>query len=449
MTILLRRWFVVGLVFTFGGCAKPTGTPSTVPVSANSDAPVAVKVASLQRQTLTWDVEQPGSVQAFEMTPLVAKLSGYVKTITKDLGDPVEAGEVLATIEIPELEREADQKKAMVLQAEAKVEQARCGVTVAIEHVIAAEAMVNEVKAGLSKTQADYDRWESELKRIETLVSQKVIDTQTLDETRKQFRSAASGRDEATAKIISMQAAVREASAKKLRADADLKAAEAEVKLADADAKRVASLLDYRQIRAPYKGVVTGRFIHTGHFLQSSGNRPEPLFNVARLDVVRVFVDVPEVVAMQAVTGTKAVVRLPSLGGKEFNATITRTANVLNPDSRTLRTEIDLPNADGLLRPGMYAVVKIAATVPDAIVAPPTAVLFADETAYCYAVEDGKAVKLRVQVGRNDGKGVQLLGKRRAGLNNGDWQPFTGKETVVTGNLGALADGQAVTVNGG
>lgn len=441
----LARAGLLGLAAA-AGCDRigSRQAPAPAPVAA-ADAPVAVTVAVPKRKTIAWSVEQPGTVQAFETTPLVAKLAGYVKTITKDLGDPVEAGEVLATLDIPELEREADQKKAAVGEAAAAVEQARKGVDVAAAGVTAAEAMAAEAKAGLARVQADYDRWGSELKRIEGLVGGKVIDRQTLDETRNQFRSAAAAKEEVNAKVQSAAATVREAQAKTGRAEADQKAAEARVALADADARRVAALLAYREIRAPYKGVVTGRFVHTGHFLQPAGGRPEPLFVVARLDTVRVFVDVPEAAAPSVAPGAKAIVRLPA-EGKEVAGAVTRTAGVLNPDTRTLRTEIDLPNPGGALRPGQYAVVRVSGATKDAVVVPAAAVLFADETAYCYAVENGKAVKLRVQVGRSDPDGYEVLAKRRANVTSGDWQPVTGGEQVVVGNLGALTDGQAVTV---
>jgi RND family efflux transporter MFP subunit len=438
----MRRLLPVMVAVTVG-CQKPA-TPPAAAGSPAPDAPVAVTVATPKRVTLNWAVEQPGSIQPFETTPLVAKLPGYVKSLRKDLGDPVAAGEVLAEIDIPELEREADQKAAAVLQAAAEVEQARQGVLVAEEQVHAAAAGVAEAKAGFARVEADYARWESELKRTEGLVRQRVIDQQSLDEVRKQFQSAAAGRQELAAKVASAEAARREATARKGRSAADLAAAEARAKVAEADKERVAALLGYRQVRAPFAGFVTGRYVHTGHFLQPGGARPEPLFTVARLDPVRVFVEVPESAAPQANPGTPATVRVPALGGKEFAGSVTRTARVLASDTRTLRTEIDLPNPSGELRPGLYAVARIKATTPDALLVPPAAVLFADETAYCFAVEGGKAVKLRVQVGRTDPAGVQLLAKRRASVNAGDWTPVAGDEKVVVGNLGALADGQAV-----
>jgi RND family efflux transporter MFP subunit len=425
------------------GCQRPPATPPTAPPPA--DAPVTVTATTPNRLTLKWAVELPGSVHPFETTPLVAKLPGYVSKLHKDLGDPVAAGEVLAEIAIPELDREADQKAAGVAQAAAEVEQARQGVTVADEQVNAASAGVAEAKAGFARVEADYTRWQSELKRAEGLVGQRVLDQQSLDEVRKQFQSAAAGRDELAARVASADAARREAVAKRGRAAADLAAAEARAKVAAADRERVAVLLGYRKVTAPFAGFVTVRHVHTGHFLMSGG-RPEPLVTVARLDPVRVFVDVPEAAAAQADPGTPATVRIPGLGNKEFAGTVTRTARVLAADTRTLRTEIDLPNPNGELRPGLYAVARIQATTPDALVVPSAAVLFADETAYCFAVEGGRAVKLRVQVGRTDPAGVQLLAKRRAAVNAGGWEPVAGTETVVVGNLGALADGQPVEV---
>jgi HlyD family secretion protein len=441
MPVRFRLLLVFAPLIALFGCS--TSTSSKTATTSKSETPVIVKAVP-KLTNLTWDVEQPGSVQAFETTPLVAKLPGFVKTISKDLGDRVKAGEILAVIDIPELEREADAKNAAVAVAEAEIAQAKSSVTVAAEGIVSAEAMVALAKAGLSRAQADFTRWESEFQRMEKLVSQKVVDVQTLDETRSQFRSATSGRDEATAKVNSASAMVREMAAKKLRAEADAMAMQAKFLAAQAEAKRTVALLEYRQIRAPFDGVVTGRYVHTGHFLQPGANRAEMLFTVARLDTVRVFVDVPESVAPQALAGAKVIVRFPALGGREVAATITRTAGVLNPDSRTLRTEIDLPNPNGEFRPGSYATVRLKANVVAAVVVPPAAVLFADETAYVYAILDGKAQKMRVQVGRNDASGVQLLGWKRATINAGEWVPVKDTDTVIVGNLGAITDGQAV-----
>jgi HlyD family secretion protein len=170
------------------------------------------------------------------------------------------------------------------------------------------------------------------------------------------------------------------------------------------------------------------------------------LFTVVRADVVRVFADIPESNADKAGVGTAASVRVPALGGREFQATATRTTGIVDPATRTLRVEIDLVNIDRALKPGQYATVRIAAEANDAIVLPSACVLPADETHYVYAVEDGKAVKYRVQLGRTDPGTVQVLGRRKATATTGAWVKFDGSEQIVTGNLGALSDGAEVKV---
>ena len=121
---------------------------------------------------------------------------------------------------------------------------------------------------------------------------------------------------------------------------------------------------------------------------------------------------------------------------------VTRTTGVIQPDSRTLRAEIDIENKDGLLRPGMYAFVQIKAETAGAMVLPAAAVLPADETYYCFLVEDGKAVKYRVRVGRTDAGSVHVLEKRKAAAMGGKWTSFAGAERVVVGNLGASPTGR-------
>jgi hypothetical protein len=170
----------------------------------------------------------------------------------------------------------------------------------------------------------------------------------------------------------------------------------------------------------------------------------QPLFVVARLDIVRIFVDVPEASSAKAVPGAKVMVRIPALGNADITGTIARTAGVVLPETRMLRAEIDLPNEKRNLQPGLYAFVRIEAESADAMLLPSACVLAADETHYVYLVEDGRAVKYRVQVGRTEGANVQVIGRRKATAAAGAWVPFTGSERAIVGNLGALADGAEV-----
>lgn len=424
------------------GCGDPDTSPKPAPAVPTGDAAVAVAVVSPKRQSLQWTVDQPGTVHPFEVTPIIAKLPGYVAKVYADIGDAVIEGQVLAEVSIPELVEEKKQKEAAVALAKAEVTQAERAVDEAAARGASAAALVNEAKAGLARWEADLERWESEQKRVQGLVTGSVLDKQVGDETRNQLKAARAAKVEGDAKVESAAALAREAAARKARAEADVLAAKAKQAVADAEVGRVSELLNYRQVRAPFAGVVTARHIHTGHFLRPDA--PMALITVARMDPVRVFAEVPEGSAGVAGVGAAAVVRVPALRNREFVGTVTRTARVLNGESRTLRVEIDLPNADGSFRPGTYVTVRIAATKTDALTLPAAAILFADETAYCFLVVDGKAVKTRVQVGHSQGGVIEVLDRRRAGVTSDPWAPWTGTERVVSGKLGELADGQAV-----
>jgi HlyD family secretion protein len=442
----MRCACLVAVVFFLAGCSKPA--PEAV--KAVDVVTPAITMVSPKKQPLAWSVEQPGTVQAFESAPIVAKLSGYVSKVHVDLGDKVVGptattpGTLLAEIAIPELEQELKQKSAEVSQRQAEVTLAQRGADVAREHVNSVSAHLTEAKAMLNRTNADVERWTSEFKRIEGMVSQKVVDSQTLDETRKQLKTATSSREEVDAKIVSATAQVKEAEARQGQATAEIAAAQAKLKVAEAEAGRLQALVGYTKIHAPMSGVITGRFIHTGHFLQPTGTKPEALFHLSKLDTVRVVADVPDRVIEYARAGAAATVMFPTLGNREVKATLSRASGALNAESRTLRIEIDLPNPDGLWKPGLYVVVKLAGQSSETMTVPAGAVLFADETAYVYEVLNGVVSKQRVKVGRVEATQIEVLGKRPAGTSSGDWTALTGSEKVVVGNLGALADGQSI-----
>jgi HlyD family secretion protein len=166
------------------------------------------------------------------------------------------------------------------------------------------------------------------------------------------------------------------------------------------------------------------------------------------VDPVRIFVDVPEADAASVNDGDAARVRVQVLGDRQIRGKVTRNAWALNARTRTLRAEIDLPNADGTLRPGMYAHAAITVERANAWTLPVSAVATQGDQAYCYRVEDGKAVRTPVKVGIRDKDVVEVLKKQTKADGPGDdaWEDLTGDEQIVQGGLGALADGQAVTV---
>jgi RND family efflux transporter MFP subunit len=186
--------------------------------------------------------------------------------------------------------------------------------------------------------------------------------------------------------------------------------------------------------------------VDTGHFVQPAGaGKAEPLFTVVRLDTVRIPVDVPEADAGLVHKGDKATVRIPALKGAEFAGEVKRTAEALDPGSRTLRVEIDLPNPDRKLRPGLYVNTRITAPMPEAWVLPANAVVKQADQTVCFLYRDGKAVRLPIQPGRSDGKFTEVFKKQKAG-SPAEWEDWDGKEDVLAGPANTLADGQAVEI---
>jgi HlyD family secretion protein len=427
------------------GCARRA---EAVPETPSTAAAPAVRTVTPVRKTLRRFLDQPGYVEAFEETPIHVKLAGYVKKLHKDIGDPVRAGDLLAELAVPELEEEFKHKEALVEQAQAEVVQAQEAVKVGEASVATSQIHVKEMEAGRPRAVANYDRFHSEHQRVQGMVARKVIDQQVGDEALNQLRAAESSREEVEAKVHSAQAACLECTAKLAKMRADVLASQARLRVARADALRVKALLDYTRVQAPFDGVVTRRTVFTGQFLQPPGGgaKAEPLFVVVRADPVRVFVDVPEADAVRVRPGAATRVRIQGLHDEEFTGPVTRTAWALNRQERTLRTEIDLPNPTGKLRPGMYAHARIAVEHPQAWTLPAGALMTFDARDYCFLLEDGKAKRVALRVGSREGDTVEVLKKQHGSSRPGEetWDDFTGTETVITSNPRALTDGQPI-----
>jgi HlyD family secretion protein len=452
----VARCFAFGFSILAAGC-NTQGDGNPTPQVAPDHVP-AVKTVQPERKSIQRLIEQPAFVEAFEETPLFARISGYVRKVNVDIGDrvkgpgydgkgkAVEGGQVLAELSVPEMVEELRQKTALVAQARAEVDQSSAALDAAEAHIATAKAQIQEAEAGRERTLANFERWESEYRRIEALAKSKVLDEQILDETRNQFKSAGASRKEVEAKVGSAQAAARESEAKRDKARADVAAAKAKVQVAQAEEGRLSAMLDYTKVRAPYDGVITTRNIHTGHFLTGAGVKP--LFVIARMDIVRILVDVPEADAMFVADGVPARIRFQMIKEQEFEAKVTRSSWSLDAQARTLRTQIDLPNPQGRLRPGMYAYVNFQTQSPSGFTLPASAVITQGDQVLCFQVENGKAVRTPIKVGARNNQIVQVLKKQtksaaKAG-EPGLWADFTGQEQVVVSNAGSLTDGQAV-----
>jgi HlyD family secretion protein len=409
--------------------------PEAAPARAQATAPPpATRVATVrpERATIRRTTEQPGQIEAIEVTAIHARVAGFVRTMAVDIGDPVKKGQVLVELWVPELEAESKEKHALIDQAEADRAQAAAAVEVAEAMVASAEARREAVRAGIRRAEADVARWQAEYRRADQLTRESAVTGSLRDETRSKRDAAEAARDEVKAQVASADAAVREARAHLAKARADVVAAAARVAVARFAAERVAAMAGYAKVEAPFDGVVTRRLVDTGH-LTVPGGTGEPLLVVARSDRVTIAVGVPEADAPLVDAGDPARVRLQALGGRAFEGKVTRTSWSLDAATRTLRAEIDLPNPDGALRPGLYAYATIIAEEhAGALTLPAAAVVGEGDKTYCVVVADRRAARRPIRVGLNDGARVEVL----SGLDGG--------EVVVSANAAALADGQPV-----
>jgi RND family efflux transporter MFP subunit len=429
------------------GCSKPLEVDS---FQAGSSATIELpKVATAKpiRQSLLQKTEQPGRVEAFSTTRILAKVSGFIDKQFVDIGDRVagptrddqgnitKPGQVLAVLVAPELMDERKQKEVMIVQATADIEQAQAAVEVAESVAKSAEANVDEFLAGAKKADSEYQRWKSEADRIELLASSQTVTQKLADETRQQMLAADASRAEAAAKIRSAKAKQNEAVVGIAKTKADLNSAEAKRQIAEAELQRVESMCEYLVIRAPYDGVITERNFDLGALIQASkSSEDKPLFTIVQTDKIRVFLDVPETDAALVEQGRKATIKVPSLGGRVFEGTVTRTSWALQAGSRTLRSEIDVMNEAGVLRPGMYANVELTvAERQDVLTLPKAAVVILDGQSYCMAVSaDGTVIRKAIKTGIRSATDIEIT----SGLD--------GSEDVITANAAAFKDGQKV-----
>jgi RND family efflux transporter MFP subunit len=296
------------IVTAIGVGAAPAAAQSAraTPPTPASDIPASALVV-------------PATVQAFFATDLYAKDSGYISQVQADIGDHVKKNQQLAVIDDPELQQQVEWARAVVQQAGAAVELA---------------------KRKLVGLEADRTLQQVTLRRWEQLFSGKAVTNQQLDEQR-----AKEGVSSANLEV----------------GQADIKLAEANLQAANADLQRLQALLEYTKITAPFDGVITRRTVNPGDLVQAAtSSRPAaPLFTCQEIDTLRIFTDIPETSAAAIHPGWHAEVRLFGPSGQAVRGRVTRISVALDPTSRTMRIEIDLPNPDETLLPGMYAQVTL------------------------------------------------------------------------------------------
>ncbi len=414
------------------------GTPAQPSPVAEEESVETVKPV---RRTLTRKIEQPGEIQAFEQAPLYARLSGYVLKVHKDIGDPVKDGEVLAELSVPEINEELKQKTALVTQAKVEVKLSKKLVGVAEADSKSAQAKVKEAETGQARAIAEQRRADSQFERLKK--SKGVVAQEVIDEGGLALETAKAAVSENEARVRSAEAGALSAKARFEKSEVDVDVADARQGVAESDERRTAAMLNYAKLRAPFPGIVIKRNIDAGHFLQPGEGKREPAFVVARMNPVRVWIEVPENDAVLVRDGVRATVTVEALKGESFKGEVSRSAWALDPKSRTLRAEIDLKNPEGRLRPGMYVRTVLHVERANVLAVPSAAVLTQGDESYCFLFEKGKAMRTVIKIGFRDASWTELQMKK-TGDKEGTWEAVTDKDKVITSNLTALKDGQEV-----
>jgi RND family efflux transporter MFP subunit len=391
-----------------------TGAPSPAAVPAAKPGQEATHVTVVQptvedfRRVTT----QPAHVEAFEQTDVYSKASGFVEQVAVDIGDRFTKGQVLAKLWIPEMDQERERKQAGVEQARAAEGQAEARIVAAQAQAAAAAAKLDEVKSLVAQQEAEVEFRRAEHERISQLVSKGSINAALQDEKANQRRAAESALAAARAGVRTAAANVEVAKAEIVRAQADQVLYQALMKIAEAELKQTEILIQYAEIRAPYDGTVTRRWVDTGDFVASAANgRPEqPLFSVVRVDKLRIHVDVPEADSSLIQNGQSAVLVVDALKGRSFEGQVTRTAGALNSSTRTLRVEVDLDQPDELLRPGMFGELTITlAERANTLMIPAKCLRYAGRQPFVLCVENSIVNKRPVKVGFSDGTRTEIL----------------------------------------
>ena len=300
--------------------------PATAPCWSTSSHP--------QRRTIDYTIDQPGFVDAFEQTSIFSKVSGFIEHFYVDIGQEVKKGELLAEISVPELDEDHQLKMAQVDFDKSLLKQAQQLVVVAKSNVQMAIAQLAEAKADVGKFQAEVVRWESEVKRLTQMV-RRTLSTNRCSRRRRNNSIPAKPREMPRKPRWPRAKRIEKTSEANLgKAKIDVETQKAKVKVAEADERKAKAMLDYTKVTAPYDGVVTVRNANTGDYVQAvtgdkSTPNPSAIFVVARIDLVRVFMNVPEEYARYVQKGTKAFVRADGLSGLQIPATVTRTSWVI------------------------------------------------------------------------------------------------------------------------
>jgi RND family efflux transporter MFP subunit len=344
----------------------------TAEANVQNDALPSVNVVAAKRASSMGDLLLPGNIQAVTEAPILARAEGYVQRRYVDIGDHVTAGQLLADVEAPDLDNQVRQAQASVGQAQADLARA--------------SAALEQGKANESIAQVTAARWDN-------LVRRGAVSKQDNDQYQAQYQAQ-------VANVKALERAVD--------------AAKGNIAALQANVGRLTDMQGYLKVRAPFAGVVTLRNVDVGTLVNTGSTM---LFRIAQTNLLRTYLNVPQSSSSDVHVGQTASLATPELPERKFSGAVTRTANALDPSSRTLLVEVQVPNPEGKLLPGMYVEVDLHLPRKDPpLLLPSDTLSVRPEGTMVAMLDSSNAVHFqRVVVGRDFGSSIEVL----SGLNAG------------------------------
>lgn len=428
---------VVGLPSILGGTGHQGSHPAAEGHEGNKASKSRVDVIHPQPGGCARTVELPGTVHAFDYANLYARVSGYLKVQAVDIGDSVKRGQLLAQLDVPELEEELQRCRAQLGLAEAQLKQKEAAIETVLADTEVATTMVLQAEAEVGRATAAESFRGKQYNRMKDLRGMKAIDDRLVDEKQDEHESAISAREAAKAKVATAKSQVIACKAKVVEARANYDEAKARVAVANADVEKSEVLLQFSKITSPYDGVITARTFHVGDFIQSADQGVRtPILQVQKVDVMRLVVQMPDRDVPHTDVGDPIEFKIDGLGGELRQGKISRVSHSEDERTRSMRTEIDLSNADRKIRDGMYGqvVIQLQPANPHAVHIPSACLLGKSkrEGAKVFVCQNGTLHLTPVKVGTDNGVVIEIT------------EGLTVDQQVVFAPSGDLVDGAAV-----
>lgn len=399
------------------------------------------------RRVVEAGVTLPGNIEGGQQTAIQARTNGYIRKIYVDIGQPVKRGQVLADIDSPDLAQQISQAQAQTAQSRSAEGQAVAALAHSRQQLQVQRAEVTQQEAELRQAQANF-------KRLWALYGQGYVARQDAE---TQYTAVQTSK----ANVQSAKAAVRAAEADVASAQKGVTLAQAAVRAALANQRRFEVLGSFTRVTAPFDGVITARNVDEGALVGSGGSAGTTngggtgttggsagggpssglgnptssagLFQIANSTTVKIHVQVPEIFAPSVQIGASARITVRELPGQVFNGKVNQSAGAIDPTTRTLRAEIDIPNPTRALLPGMYARVRLTpANPPSALRVPDSAlVIDAQGTRVAVVTPDNRVHFQDIRIGRDFGTEAEVV----RGLEDGVRLISNPSETIKEGAL--------------